>query len=98
MEGHQSIRGSPVTKRFSEVQHTAKGGGQDRKEKKEYDVLCLRTYPYLGWGRQTGIKYSGHSMEYNTMKVRCRRTNIKGRSVLPARAVVRLLEPTMAEH
>ena len=98
MEGHQSRRGLPVTTRVREGQHTAKGGGQDRREGR--NMMHYVPEQSLDWGGEGEQEKNigGRSREADTMKVRCRRTRSRGRSVLPAMAMVRLLEATMAEH
>ena len=52
----------------------------------------------VGVGKVTRKKYGGRSRQADTMKFRCRRTKIRGWSVLLAMAVVRLLEVTMAKY
>ena len=65
-------------------------------------VLLNRTppvkEPWLEEGRRPGKQYGGHSREANIMKVRCKRTRSRVCLFLPAMAMVRLLEATMAEH
>ena len=98
MHGGKSYqKGSPGDTGVKEVQHINKGGGQERMELRK--IMHYLPEQILGWGGEGDQKKSWrHSREANTMKVRCRRTRRGGRLVLPAMAMVRLLEATMAEH